>query len=572
MDEEDETIDYEENLREKHLEQKLIEERLKEVAHKQELLKKLWSELNADQAMKLASFLENQKKTDTIRKRIVVGNTSHYISEKHREVHDSYTHKWTIYVRGSSEEPDISTYVKKVRVFLHRSFAPNDIVDIYHPPFHVSRRGYGEFQVIVQLHFKGNTDINKPLDIVHHLSLDRKNTGKIVNSAETIADIELDKQALAESDTFVDTHQKKIKKKLTLDSDEEFSSEEVIHLGSASPSKKKKKSPNDTKDETALKIESELIDEDLSFISDMPFPPFSCQPSKMNYMVTRLDSLNKEERAVKLASERFPMIADSNINLPYLFATSDEVFINWTIGKRKCAERKRALEIKRYLQTKQPDFNLSTSYIARLLRKIGLTPIVFHKESVLDMIEEEENKKNLETAEENPQFCKYCGCPHQPQSDFNRIQDRCRKRMKIPSLTYHIESCTTSLDDDFSLPLNECPHCTKFFTSSSMQVNCDCSDVGIDDIMDECDFKLDDKAALMFNVLFRKFASSLITHSMAMYKAQAMNETFKESEGKVLVPFHVMQSIMECPQLDFLRNNLKVVDERNQHNKKRKKP
>lgn len=44
MEDEEEVIDYEENLREKHLEQKLIEERLKEVAHKQELLKKLRSE------------------------------------------------------------------------------------------------------------------------------------------------------------------------------------------------------------------------------------------------------------------------------------------------------------------------------------------------------------------------------------------------------------------------------------------------------------------------------------------------------------------------------------------------
>lgn len=263
------------------------------------------------------------------------------------------------------------------------------------------------------------------------------------------------------------------------------------------------------------------------------------------------------------------MIADNSIYLPYLFATSDEVFINWTIGKRKCAERKRALEIKRYLQTKHANFNLSTSYIARLLRNIGLTPIVFHKESALDMIEEE-NKKKAEQFEENPQFCKYCGCPHQPQSDFNRIQDRCRKRMKIPSFTYHIESCTTSLDEECSHPLNECPHCSKF--ASGMRTNCDCSDVGIDEIMDECDFKLNDMASLMFNVLFRKFASSLLVHSVAMYKAQANNETFKESEGKVLVPFHILQSVMECPQFDFLRNNLKVVDERNQINKKRKKP
>ena len=198
--------------------------------------------VDSDRSAALETFLKaKQKQSPTVRKRIVVGNTSQFISEKYREVHDSYTHKWMVYVRGPKEEPDISTYVKKVRIFIHPSFAPNDIVDVHHPPFHLSRRGYGEFQVIVQLHFKGNTDINKPIDIVHHLCLDKNNTGKVHNSTETIADIELDKQALNEMDTSIDQESdKKKKKKLSIESDEE-DNDDVVHIKPVKGSKSKQK-------------------------------------------------------------------------------------------------------------------------------------------------------------------------------------------------------------------------------------------------------------------------------------------------------------------------------------------
>ena len=74
-----------------------------------------------------------------VRKRIIVGNTSRYIPEKLRESGDQFTHKWMIYIRGPPSDSDLS-YIKSFRVFIHESFAPNHIVDLSTPPFHITRR------------------------------------------------------------------------------------------------------------------------------------------------------------------------------------------------------------------------------------------------------------------------------------------------------------------------------------------------------------------------------------------------------------------------------------------------
>ncbi|XP_011051923.1 PREDICTED: YEATS domain-containing protein 2 isoform X2 [Acromyrmex echinatior] len=121
-----------------------------------------------------------------VRKRIVVGNISKWIPPDWRE--DASSHKWTMYVRGDKDEKaNISTFVSKVRFFLHPSYHPNDIVEVTSYPFHLSRRGWGEFPLRVQLHFK-NT-LNKPMDIIHHLKLDRTYTGLQTLGSETLVDV-----------------------------------------------------------------------------------------------------------------------------------------------------------------------------------------------------------------------------------------------------------------------------------------------------------------------------------------------------------------------------------------------
>nr|XP_003707125.1 PREDICTED: YEATS domain-containing protein 2 [Megachile rotundata]XP_012149601.1 PREDICTED: YEATS domain-containing protein 2 [Megachile rotundata]XP_012149602.1 PREDICTED: YEATS domain-containing protein 2 [Megachile rotundata]XP_012149603.1 PREDICTED: YEATS domain-containing protein 2 [Megachile rotundata]XP_012149605.1 PREDICTED: YEATS domain-containing protein 2 [Megachile rotundata] len=120
-----------------------------------------------------------------VRKRIIIGNISKWIPPEWRE--DAASHKWTMYVRGNKENPDIDDFVSKVRFFLHPSYRPNDVVEVTSVPFCLSRRGWGEFPLRVQLHFK--SVLNKPMDIIHYLKLDRTYTGLQTLGAETLVDI-----------------------------------------------------------------------------------------------------------------------------------------------------------------------------------------------------------------------------------------------------------------------------------------------------------------------------------------------------------------------------------------------
>uniref|UniRef100_A0A667XM19 YEATS domain-containing protein 2 n=1 Tax=Myripristis murdjan TaxID=586833 RepID=A0A667XM19_9TELE len=103
------------------------------------------------------------------KKTIVVGNVSKYIPPDKREENDQSTHKWMLYVRGSRREPSIDHFVKKVWFFLHPSYKPNDLVEVSEPPFHLTRRGWGEFPVRIQIHFKDPR--NKRIDIIHQLKV-----------------------------------------------------------------------------------------------------------------------------------------------------------------------------------------------------------------------------------------------------------------------------------------------------------------------------------------------------------------------------------------------------------------
>lgn len=63
---------------------------------------------------------------------------------------------------------DMSTYVKKVHFKLHESYAnPNRIVS--KPPYEVTETGWGEFEVVIKLHFHDPTE--RPVTLYHILKL-----------------------------------------------------------------------------------------------------------------------------------------------------------------------------------------------------------------------------------------------------------------------------------------------------------------------------------------------------------------------------------------------------------------
>lgn len=82
----------------------------------------------------------------------------------------------------------IEQIVAKVRFYLHESYKPNDIVEITSPPFHLSKRGWGEFPVRLILYFHPHIQ-EKPMQLFHNLLLDKKHTGLQTIGGETVVEL-----------------------------------------------------------------------------------------------------------------------------------------------------------------------------------------------------------------------------------------------------------------------------------------------------------------------------------------------------------------------------------------------
>ncbi|KAL0356627.1 UNVERIFIED_CONTAM: Transcription initiation factor TFIID subunitb [Sesamum calycinum] len=96
---------------------------------------------------------------------IVYGNIAFWLGKKASEYQ---SHKWTVYVRGATNE-DLGVVIKRAVFQLHSSFNnPTRIVDS--PPFELSECGWGEFEIAITLHFHNDVG-DKPLHLYHHLKL-----------------------------------------------------------------------------------------------------------------------------------------------------------------------------------------------------------------------------------------------------------------------------------------------------------------------------------------------------------------------------------------------------------------
>jgi len=105
-----------------------------------------------------------------VKRRIVVGNVSKYISEDKRDPRlKEFPYKWMIYVDGTPKPEDITAYVSKVEFYLHESYKPNHIITVSQPPFHLSRYAWGETQIKVRMFFHDAR--NKPVEVYHRLAV-----------------------------------------------------------------------------------------------------------------------------------------------------------------------------------------------------------------------------------------------------------------------------------------------------------------------------------------------------------------------------------------------------------------
>ncbi|XP_078448359.1 transcription initiation factor TFIID subunit 14b-like isoform X3 [Wolffia australiana] len=96
---------------------------------------------------------------------IVYGTMSFWLGKKATEYN---SHKWTVYVRGATNE-DLSLVIKRAVFQLHPSFDnPKRVVES--APFEVSESGWGEFEIAISLFFH-NDVCDRQLDLYHQLKL-----------------------------------------------------------------------------------------------------------------------------------------------------------------------------------------------------------------------------------------------------------------------------------------------------------------------------------------------------------------------------------------------------------------
>ncbi|XP_044509049.1 transcription initiation factor TFIID subunit 14b [Mangifera indica] len=96
---------------------------------------------------------------------IVYGNVAFWLGKKASEYQ---SHKWTVYVRGATNE-DLGVIIKRAVFQLHSSFNnPTRVVES--APFELSESGWGEFEIAITLFFH-NDVCDKPLNLFHHLKL-----------------------------------------------------------------------------------------------------------------------------------------------------------------------------------------------------------------------------------------------------------------------------------------------------------------------------------------------------------------------------------------------------------------
>lgn len=142
-----------------------------------------------------------------IKKEIIVGNISRCLLGT-GEVCESVggrpaTHFFKLFIRDVNfrkknssnsidpEDDGILKHIKFVRFFLHPAYKPNDVIDVYEHPFTIEKPAWGEFLIRIQLHFFD--DRNKPIDLVHLLSVFSSTSSRYDQGVERLHEIEIDR-------------------------------------------------------------------------------------------------------------------------------------------------------------------------------------------------------------------------------------------------------------------------------------------------------------------------------------------------------------------------------------------
>ena len=521
-----------------------------------------------------------------IKKQIIVGNTSKYIPFEKREQNDRSTHKWMVYVRGPPEEPHLDKFIKKVWFFLHPSYQPNDIVEVSKQPFHLTRRGWGEFPVRVQLHFLDPR--NKRVDIIHELKLDRTYTGLQTLGAETVVDLQLDKRTFPEYSSLVtgavtksnetqgnaeavtdsgicgseSIH--KLKRKNDCISDEQFDVNPVLEPGAYKHLNLKK-----LKLETFANVSAQSsINTPISSLASSRCA--SPEPEPKNVFCQGYS--DEHEKCLQLSVRMHPLINPSrDISVSSYAATSLEQFLKWNTGKQRACELQRALAMKRHILKVLPSCALTTKDVLVWCRQYAYTP-----------------GDGLPVGS-NDSFCIICGRLVVTIAENEHDHD---KPIKANQHSCHHEGCL--IEEQFH---NSLSNCNKFLSTIEERqqslpqlapVDDDDNDVEIDVVAVKSEQKAKPSSATdwlpqsgeqrwvqsvageigttLQSISVDGVHSCILEEMILCGCQQLINEIIRKASAcaseqsspfcpKLLLPLHIHKAVVSLPHCDFLTNS-----------------
>lgn len=106
---------------------------------------------------------------------ILYGNHAEKLTDDKRTTltPPDHTHEWTVFLKPVLDDIDLTPLIKRVTFKLHETYE-NPVRSIESPPYQVTETGWGEFEIIIKIHFHtgGELGINeKNFQIFHGLKL-----------------------------------------------------------------------------------------------------------------------------------------------------------------------------------------------------------------------------------------------------------------------------------------------------------------------------------------------------------------------------------------------------------------
>ncbi|XP_028967854.1 YEATS domain-containing protein 2-like [Galendromus occidentalis] len=484
--------------------------------------------------------------------RFIIGNVSKYIGRDDPE--NRVTHLWMTYVRLHPDSKEkIEELVSKVRFFLHPSYAPHDVIEVAYP-FHLKRKGWGEFQLRAQIHFID--PLNKPADVLHELKLDQHKRGIQTNGGETHLEVKLLVEKPLDSPVTKNPEQPEpgsisIKQEV-LDNDENSVFDETHHpepdhfdleahghdycftpissgapfLLVASGSAMLRDNPPGVrimKGESLLKNRSFQHNAQTAQI----VTPWQEAVLEWEQALKSLDFSRPVMKVVEtLASRLFKLVGDKAVGDLSFQVSSIEEFIEFPLAKQRAIEWFRASHIRRVLRKNGVGELPSTRAIVVHLRKHGFTPL--HDGTEMIGVPIEQKFESLSVAE----------LPNGVESlEVSSIREKTETLCEIDILGSDSDDEAPSSKNQVGAPLLR-------FIHDAMK------EISDEPNLSEDRKELEETLRTLFGAL-RSFSSDLLRKSLA--QSFARNSSTHQVDG--ILPSDIHEAITSHELFDFLSND-----------------